>query len=59
MPVQGVTKLSHKCEVRHLPSGRYLVKCVTICGTVGVQQDYEGDAQAIADRHEEIGGFER
>lgn len=30
-----------------------------ICGPVGRFEDYEADAQAIADRHHEIGGFER
>jgi hypothetical protein len=30
-----------------------------VCGEVGVPQRYYRDAWAIADRHEEIGGFER
>lgn len=30
-----------------------------VCGPVGRFEDYEADAQAIADRHHKIGGFER
>jgi hypothetical protein len=37
---------------------RYRVKCPT-CGQVGQPQEHQGDAQAIADRHREVGGFER
>jgi hypothetical protein len=47
----------HKCKIHRTPAGRYLVKC-PICGPVGVHQDHEGDAEAIAERHQEIGGFE-
>jgi len=36
----------------------YLVTC-EVCGPVGVPQDYPRDAQAIANRHEEVEGFER
>lgn len=28
------------------------------CGEIGVPQELEVDAQAIADRHREVGGFE-
>ncbi len=36
----------------------YVVQCDE-CGKVGTTQDHPVDAQAIANRHEEIGGFER
>ena len=36
----------------------YRVKCPT-CGVVGQPQPLQGDAQAIADRHRKVGGFER
>ena len=49
----------HVCEL-FLPSdwAGFQVKC-SVCGTVGGIQEFEGDAQAIADRHNEIQGFER
>lgn len=36
----------------------YRASCV-ICGKIGQPQEFLGDAEAIAQRHEEIGGFER
>ena len=36
----------------------YVVDCAA-CGPVGQPQDDPRDARAIANRHEEIGGFER
>lgn len=36
----------------------YVAIC-DVCGQVGQPQDEARDAQAIANRHEEVGGFER
>lgn len=36
---------------------KYRVTCDT-CGPVGAPQEYEDDAEAIAARHHEVGGFE-
>lgn len=51
--------MEHKTRVsvRH---GRYVVIC-DVCNTVGRAdgEEYEGDAQVIAERHEQVGGFER
>lgn len=51
---------SHDARVRvrrNAKTYRFRVWCPT-CGQVGVSQAYEADAQAIADRHREVGGFE-
>ncbi len=49
----------HRCQVK---AGRYLslwrVMCPT-CGQVGGMFDIRADAEAVAARHEEMGGFER
>lgn len=37
--------------------GRWWPHCA-ICGPL-LGQDYEGDAEAVALRHEQVGGFER
>jgi len=49
----------HRCDLRlnTAAPAPYRVVCPT-CGTVGVPQEYLGDAEAIAARHEEIGGGE-
>lgn len=52
----------HPCDRAHKVSiteggGKWWLHCPT-CGPMA-GQDYEGDAEAIAARHEEIGGFER
>lgn len=39
-------------------NGKYLVIC-DVCDRVGQPEELEGDAEAIAQRHQEIGGFER
>lgn len=51
----------HRNEPVHLVTitdggGRFFPRCA-ICGPLP-GQDYEGDAEAVAARHEEIGGFE-
>lgn len=43
------TRVSIQC-------GQYVVIC-DICNAVGRPEDLEGDAEAIAARHQEIGGF--
>lgn len=49
----------HSCHVEAMPHvGKWQIHCDQ-CGKVGQPQDYENDAVAIADRHEEINGFER
>jgi hypothetical protein len=58
-----MTAADHACEVKRKnavwsPDGVYQVICPT-CGKVGEPQEWPGDAQAIADRHSEVGGFER
>lgn len=52
-----VKQETHRCVVAMLPRSRWHVECPT-CGEVGQPQDLKGDADAIAARHEEIGGFE-
>ncbi len=48
---------SHVCTVKENNTGTFDILCKS-CGHVGIDQDYQGDAQAIADRHREFGGFE-
>jgi len=55
----------HTCTVgRYLTgaesfeAGQWFIECPT-CGRLARLKDYEDDARAIADRHAEIGGFER
>lgn len=52
----------HTCSVKKVPVGSidegWAVECPT-CGVVGVTFDLEGDAEAVATRHEEVGGFEK
>lgn len=53
----------HRDEPEHrtrvsIQSGQYVVICDT-CNVVGRPETFEGDAEAIAARHQEIGGFER
>lgn len=51
MPTKHLTRVS-------IIHGRYVVVC-DVCDRVGQPQDLEGDAEAIAARHQEIGGCER
>ncbi len=39
-------------------AGKWVAWCA-ICGQVGLGEDFEGDALAIAERHREVRGFER
>lgn len=50
----------HGCTVTkwNEQSVKWSIVCRT-CGTVGEAQVFEADAYNIADRHEELGGFER
>lgn len=61
----GTIREEHRCTVETTTADPfypghpgYVADCET-CGPVGQPQDRPGDAQAIANRHEEIGGFER
>lgn len=47
----------HRTRVS-IRDGAYVVIC-DVCNQVGPPQDLEGDAEAIAERHAAIGGFER
>lgn len=47
----------HRTRVS-IHNGMYVIVC-DICDRVGQPQDFEVDAEAIAARHQEIGGFER
>jgi hypothetical protein len=47
---------THRCDVSDL-GNRWIVECPR-CGQVGPPQEYELDALAIAQRHEDVGGFE-
>jgi hypothetical protein len=47
----------HRCKVRSSSDG-WWVDC-EVCGGFGQFEDLEGDAIALAARHQEIGGFER
>lgn len=47
----------HRTRVS-IHNGMYVVIC-DLCDRVGQPQDFEGDAEAIAARHQDIGGFER
>lgn len=56
---------NHRCRIDTTTEGLfypghpgYLVRCDE-CEVVGQPQDNPRDAQVIANRHEEIGGFER
>lgn len=56
---------AHRCRIDPTTEGRfypghpgYQVVC-DVCDDVGGPHDDPRDAQAIANRHEEIGGFER
>lgn len=53
-----MTLETHLTRVSRGPRSTYIVTC-DVCGTVGQPQDYEVDAEVIAARHQEIGGFER
>lgn len=53
------TTTDHATHVEALPRvGKWQVHCDQ-CGRVGLPQEYENDAIAIAVRHAEVGGFER
>lgn len=51
------TQAEHRTRVS-IQNGEYVVIC-DICNVVGRPETFEGDAEAIAARHQEIGGFER
>lgn len=54
---QDMTTPEHNHTTRvSIQNGEYVVIC-DICNVVGRPETFEGDAQAIADRHQEIGGF--
>ena len=50
--------MEHRTRVS-IRNGRYVVVC-DVCNVVGRSdgEEYEQDAQAIAERHEQVGGFE-
>lgn len=57
--------ISHRCRIDLVTATPYYpgnpgykIVC-DACGKVGVWQDQARDAQAIANRHEEVNGFER
>ena len=57
---------AHRCRIdTYTDGGRYYpghpgyVVICDACGRVGTVHEYPGDARAIANRHDEIGGFER
>lgn len=51
-----VTVENHNALVKTLTTNAYIVVCPT-CGSVGTKQDLKIDAEAIAERHREVGGF--
>lgn len=51
------TETTHRTRVS-IQGGMYVVIC-DICNVVGRPEELEGDAEAIAERHQKIGGFER
>ena len=54
-----LSTMRHFATVDLLPYLRkWIVQC-TLCGQVGIAHDHEADAWAIAERHNEIQGFER
>ena len=57
--MQSVTEQQHRTRVSGPVNGRYVVIC-DVCNVAGRPdgEEYEGDAQAIADRHAEVGGFD-
>lgn len=53
------TAAAHETRVApRVGDTRHQAICVT-CGRVGPPQQLKGDAEAIAARHHEVGGFER
>lgn len=57
--ISDLAKLAGQHRTRvSVHSGEYVVIC-DICNVVGRPETLEGDAEAIAARHQEIGGFER
>lgn len=49
-------RTEHTTHVAQLNTKKWRVYCDE-CGQVGVPEEYEADALAIASRHEEVGGF--
>lgn len=47
----------HRTRVS-IQNGEYVVIC-DICNVVGFPQEFEGDAEAIAQHHHKVRGFER
>lgn len=57
MSTTTTSTTQHHTSVTKSEEQGWRIDCDT-CGLVGYQ-DYQVDAEAIADRHAEIGGFER
>lgn len=53
-----VQPTDHRTRVSRGAHSTYVVIC-DVCNTVGQPQEFEADAEGIAARHQEIGGFER
>jgi hypothetical protein len=49
--------MEHRALVEMI--GGKFVACCPTCGQIGVAEDFEADARAIADRHYAVRGFER
>ena len=49
-------RITPQIAARHRDPMRYRVDCPT-CGRVGVDFDVRADAEVVAQRHAEVGGF--